>query len=146
MSPASQTGRSLFLSAVIAAPPERVFSAWLYAAYTERWWGCEDTIDCKAEIEPRVGGRYFHCMEVTGVGEVLMAGTITALDPPRLLSFVLPGGADGGPMPVSVTFEPQDGGTLLTLIQKNLPDELAESVHGGWSESLRKLSLMLATA
>src|SRR6185503_9690880 len=114
----------------------------------EQWWGCEATTQVRAQIEPRVGGRFDHRMTIERVGEVPTSGRITEFDPPARLAFVwdVPpgGGADAGkPMRIVVDFAEVAGGTEVRLVHSGIPAEHRDLVRAGWSASLERLDALL---
>lgn len=130
--------------AVLAAPPERVFTALTDGALTRRYW-----FDRRIESTWRVGEpvRFYDGASdrMTDVGEVL------AYEPPRRVSYTFKylegGGIDsaGGFTRVTFDLEPVDGGTRVRLVHDRL--SRAEDVEGwrqGWAPILDGLRTFVA--
>lgn len=67
-------------------------------------------------------------------------GTVIEIEPGRriVLSY-------GGEHTVTITVEPVDGGTLVRLVHKGLPEDQADSVDQGWTHFLGRLERAAAT-
>lgn len=134
-----------------AAPPERVFRAWLDADLVAQWMapGPVDTV--RAEIDPRPGGRYrvWHAERGTPLGG--FDAQILEIDPPRRLVFTW---GFVGPDPerdprfdsrLTITITDDPAGARLTLVHEQLDalaaglPEVADRVEAGWSDVLGKL-------
>ena len=134
------------------APREAVFEAWVETHKVEQWWGCDQTVAVKSEIECKVGGKYAHTMTIEGAGEHPGAGTFTAYDPPARIAWEMPSPVEpGAVMSVSVDFTEVEGGTRVHLIHAGIPDmeveggfPLREIIQGGWSAAFGKLHGFLA--
>ena len=64
-----------------------VFEAWVETAKTQQWWGCGETCKVHSEIDPRVGGRYYHLMTIGDHGDYPVNGLLTEYEPPNKLSY-----------------------------------------------------------
>lgn len=139
-----------------AAPPERVFRAWLDPELLSRWIAPGDMKVTRAEVDERVGGRFSIFQEdasAAGVGG--MEATILELVPNERLAFdwrfvgVNREGL-GLDTRLTVTLAPaSDGGTELTLMHERLdalreamPD-VADKVSAGWELVFEKLERAL---
>jgi uncharacterized protein YndB with AHSA1/START domain len=96
--------------------------------------------DTRYELDARVGGSYLIQSDEVGIG---IRGRFTELDPPRLIRFTWTWLNRGVPVveePVSVTFQPQRDGTLVTVTHElaDLPDH-AENIRIGWEDVLGRL-------
>jgi len=129
----------------IKASPAKVWAAITQADLMLQWWGPDagPTLDVVADIRP--GGRFCVVFRLMDGSEHNPTGVYQEVIPERKLAFTwdLPGAAE----PISlVTFvlEPAEGGTVLTLTHKRLPDEAARTSHEqGWSGLLDKLPIFL---
>jgi len=143
------------LERTIAAPPERVYRAWLDPALLARWMSPGPFELTRAEVDERPGGRYriWHTETATGTPSGGFEATITDLVPNQRLAFdwgfVGPEREDG---PVydsrlRITFAPAPAGaTRLTLVHQRLDalaaalPEVAASVGAGWGDVLGQLA------
>jgi uncharacterized protein YndB with AHSA1/START domain len=132
----------------VAASPTRVWEAYFTPEQFHRFFSPEGlSIPLESVvIEPRVGGR-FACTMVfddTGV-ENPNDGTLLELDPPhRFVGGEQIEGIDGE-FRSTWTFDDEDGGTLITVVQEGLPDGIADNpeVHEAFRSSYRKLGRLL---
>lgn len=136
----------------IAAPPERVYRAWLDPQLIARWFAPSIYTVRKAEVDERVGGRlsiWHEDDEGNDAGG--SESTILELVPGRRLvldwQFV---GPDRGTDPalttrLIVTFAPAPDGTQLDLVHDRLDGlldrypHIAEQVGPGWESALDAL-------
>ncbi len=141
----------LIVTGVYDSPREDVFEAWVETSKVEQWWGCAECTSVTSEIDPRVGGKYNHCMTIEGVGEVPTFATVVEYDPPSRLAYesYLPGD-ESVKMRVTVDFSEVDGGTQVRLVHEGIPDvrvdgdqELREIVRSGWLAASQKLGRVL---
>jgi uncharacterized protein YndB with AHSA1/START domain len=132
----------------IKAPPAK-----LYAAITEprlmmQWWGPDAGPTLKAEADVRPGGRFSIVFRLLDGSEHNPTGIYREVVPDRKLVFTWewPGMPERESL-VTFLLEAFDGGTELTLIHAQLPDEAARESHKtGWSGWLDKLSSFLGDA
>ena len=129
------------------ATPERVFHAWIDADALAQWMGPFNTKTEVHEQDLRVGGTFR--WTIYEDGRYPVHGTFLEIDPPHRLRFTWiwdHGDYEGVETEVTLTMEPQDGGTRLTLRHVNLLDAVAAEKHGhGWGNSLDvKLPAFLA--
>ncbi len=126
----------------IAAPPETVWTFLVDPDRLVRWMGVT------ASIEPRPGGAFR--LEVLP-GQVV-AGLVLEIDPPHRLVHSwgwLPGSRSpvpAGSTVVEYALDPtEDGGTLLRLTHRRLPDDAAAAAHAeGWDHYLPRLRAVAA--
>lgn len=141
------TELSLTVSRLIAAPPERVFAAWLDPKMLMRFMTSGIGVSvAHAETDPRVGGRYAITMKVED-REIPHGGTYLDITPHSRLGFTWesPHAAEGST--IAITFTPQDGGTFVTLTQLRFNSEASRDGHGrGWTSILNALQTALAPA
>ena len=134
------------------APRELVFEAWVETSKVQQWWGCEQCVAVRSEVEPKVGGAYNHHMTIEGAGEVPSFATLVEFDPPVRLAYESTLPTDSGvKMKVTVDFTEVEGGTHVRLEHSGIPDtqvdggfELRDIVRGGWSAAFHKLANFLA--
>jgi uncharacterized protein YndB with AHSA1/START domain len=126
----------------IAAPPERVFAAWLDPSSMARW--LSPVGHAEAEVDPTVGGR----LRVTMIGEgrrIEHAGVYREVEPHRRLAFTWQSPYTGSsPSLVTIELTARDGGTDLVLIHEFLPADAVESHSNGWGAMLNRLAAELA--
>ena len=139
----SYEGGTLIVTRHFNAPRQAVFNAWIETSKVELWWGCSYATKVESEIEPCVGGRYSHLMQLKDVGPYRHHGIITDYDPPALLAYDLHDPLQSIKMTVRVEFSEVDSGTQVRLTQKRLPDEYAPYVMAGWSAALEGLASLL---
>jgi uncharacterized protein YndB with AHSA1/START domain len=140
----ASSGSTVRIERHIAAPPERVFAAWLDSASMTRW--LSPVGHAEAEVEPTVGGR----LRVTMIGDgrrIEHTGVYREVDPHRRLVFTWRSPYTG-PSASLVTIElsARDGGTDLVLIHEFLPVDAVGSHAGGWGVMLDRLAAELATS
>jgi uncharacterized protein YndB with AHSA1/START domain len=135
-----------------AAPPHRVYRAWLDPDLLRLWLAPGDMEVTHAEVEERVGGRYRIWQAHRGVPMGGCEGTVLELVPDEriVLSWGWSGPEhDAGPVydsRLTITLRPTaDGGTALTLVHERLDaiaavkPEIARQVDRGWAITLDKL-------
>lgn len=89
----------------------------------------------KAQLDLRVGGRFELFWEAH---DYRMAGTITELDPPRLIAWTWPDKNHSASI-VRWELEPDGDGCRLTLTQSHLRAADLSGVVGGWHTHLEGL-------
>jgi len=138
---------SLELSRRFAAPPARVFDAWLGKAWGE-WLPPAGASCVVAELNATVGGRYLVRMKMADGRNVEISGTYREIDRPRKLVLTWNGSYMKQEMLITVAFLADGGGTVMTLRQEGFPDTaLRDAYKGGWGGpggSLDKLATFLA--
>ena len=128
------------LHRVLAAPPERVYRAFLDADAQAKWLP-PNGFTCKVHaFDPRVGGKYRMTFTnfTTGNGHSF-GGVFKELVPNERLSYSdafedpnLP-----GEMTTTVTLKAVSVGTELQVVQEGIPDAIPEEAcYLGWQESL----------
>jgi len=124
----------------IAAPPERVFDAWLDPAVAGRWLFATPTGRMvRVEIDARVGGRFVFTRrdgeDVEHVGEYL------EIDRPRRLAFTFAVPRfSAEETRVFIDIVPVEGGSELTLTQEGVLPEWGERTQEGWTKILGGLN------
>lgn len=139
---------SLTLKRRIDAIPEKVFAAWTDPEKIAHWFGPSQVKagSVRAEIDLRVGGRYRISFE-SGDGEYFQVdGVYRELTPNARIAFSWAWyTTPERESQVTVSLQPDGGGTLLTLHHEQFSDEAARDGHArGWTELLGKLEKYLA--
>lgn len=130
----------------VNASAEVAFS--LFTAHIGRWWPVEEFSVFGAEALVAFEGD--RIVERSGDQSSVWA-EVTAWDPPR--SFALswhPGRDAAGATDLRISFEPQDGGTLVRLVHSgwertDAPDEIAAGYGTGWLTVLAMYAACLAS-
>jgi uncharacterized protein YndB with AHSA1/START domain len=127
------------VAAIIRAPRELVFDAWLTPARLGAFLCAGDSHVAGLEIDPRVGGE-FRVVMSSERGSFEHRGRFLEIDRPRRLRFTWASEATHGlDTTVSITFEPIEGGTRVALVHEGLSDsETAARHQGGWASILTK--------
>ena len=124
-----------------AAPAERVFDAWLDVEKARRFFFATAAGQMvRAEIEPRVGGRFVF-VDRRGDVDAEHVGEYLELDRPRRLVFRLSaGGTDATRVSIDIT--PLESGCELTLTHEMHPDWAAyrDRTEAGWTKMLDGLA------
>jgi uncharacterized protein YndB with AHSA1/START domain len=134
---------SLTLKRRINAIPEKVYAAWTDPEKLAHWFGPAQVKagSVQAEIDLRVGGRYRISFE-SGNGEYSeVGGVYREVTPNARLAFSWAWyTTPERESQVTVSLQPDGGGTLLTLHHEQFFDEAARDGHArGWAELLDKL-------
>ena len=141
--------QTLKISRQFNAPRERVFAAWAEAGLMEQWWGCENTLSVKSNIDFRTGGFYRHVMQIRDAGEIAIYGTYKEIIEPEKIVFSMvfeandefPGFEE---TLVTVDFIDKGDFTELRLTQEGEPmKQMREDVGSGWNASFDKLEKSL---
>ena len=148
-------GRSMTVSRVIHASPERVYEAFLNPDELAQWLPPTGFSAEVHELEPEVGGTF----RMTFTGETdeyadydhSFHGTYLELSPGERIvntdEFETDEPSMAGEMTVTVTFEAIEGGTEVTVVQENIPEAIPpEDSHAGWTDSLGNLATLLEDA
>jgi uncharacterized protein YndB with AHSA1/START domain len=134
---------ALEIRRVLAATPERVFTAWTDASWLARWMS--PVGHARVEADPRPGGR----LRVVMVGdgrEIEHVGEFVEVEPPYRLSFTWRSAYTGDrPSRVTIELAATAGGTELTLRHQRLPAGAAASHRSGWGTMLDRLASVLGT-
>jgi len=140
---------TLKMSRQFNVPRERVFAAWAEAGLMEKWWGCENTLSVKSDIDFRTGGSYRHIMQIRNAGEIVIYGTYKEIIEPEKIVFTMVFEANGE-FPgfeetlVTVDFIEKGDCTELRLRQEGEPmEQIGEDVGSGWNASFDKLEKSL---
>jgi uncharacterized protein YndB with AHSA1/START domain len=145
------------LQRTIAAPPDRVYRAWLDPDLLARWMAPGALDVTRAEVDERVGGRFriWHAGREGDVGG-FEAELLELVPGERIVfrwGFVGPDRLAGSTYDSLLTItlrEAGDGATELTLVHERLDElaaalpDVADNVGRGWELALDKLE-QLAT-
>ena len=129
----------------IKAPPAKIWAAITEPELMLRWWGPDAGPTLGVEADVRPGGRFSIKFRLLNGDEHNPTGVYREVVPDRKLVFTW----EWPEMPereslVTFLLEPFDGGTELTLIHEQLPDEAARESHEqGWNGLLDKLLVFL---
>lgn len=130
----------------VAAPPERVFDAWLDPELARRFlFATEAGTMLRTEIEPRVGGRWV-VVERRGQGDALHTGRYLTIERPRRLVFTFSVGSDEPDADrIEIDFEPAGAGSQITLTHHMKAEwqAYADRTTAGWSMILEGLEAVL---
>ena len=130
---------TLTVTRIFDAPRQEVFDAWVEVGKVQKWWGCAQTTLVKSEIEPCVGGKYHHAMDIEGHGTFLKEGTFTEFEAPSRIAFSEPDGQS-----YTVDFLDLGAQTKVVLVHSGIREEFIEFVKPGWTAAFEKLGKLLA--
>ena len=123
----------------IAAPPERVFDAWLDPDNVGKWlFATPDGKSERVEIDARVGGR-FRIDERRGEEVAEHFGTYVEIDRPRRLAFDFGTSFEATPTRITVIIEPEGGGSRVTIRHEGVWADWEEKTRQGWGKILASL-------
>ena len=128
----------------IAAPPERVFDAWLDPEGLGGWLFATPGGAMEAvEVDPRVGGG-FRIAERRGADLAEHFGEYVAIERPRRLAFDFWTSFSDERTRVTVTIAPDGDGALLTLRHEGVWADYEERTRQGWTMILTNLDAAFA--
>jgi len=139
---------SLTLKRRLKAPPAEVYAAWTRPEKIVKWFGPDAGPVKQAELDVRVGGRYFVVFQTEDGEEHHVSGVYREVVPNEKLVFTWAWRT----MPeresqVTILIRPDGAGALLTLMHEKFFDEPARDRHReGWSGCLDKLERYLERA
>jgi uncharacterized protein YndB with AHSA1/START domain len=139
---------SLTLKRRLNAPPEKVYAAWTDPEKIARWFGPAQVKagSVKADIDLRAGGRYRISFESVDGEYSQVDGVYREVTPNARIAFSWAWhSTPERESQVTVSMQPDGGGTLLTLHHEQFFNEAARDGHArGWSELFDKLENYLA--
>jgi uncharacterized protein YndB with AHSA1/START domain len=149
-------GVELVIRREFEAPCEAVWKAWTDPTRLTLWWGPERFTSPECRIDLRVGGKYLFCMRSPEGEDYWSTGVYLDIVPMKrivctdsfadnegnLVSASYYGMRDYWPleMVVTVTFEGEDGKTVMTLRHDGIPRTMKGVCEAGWSGSFDKLA------
>src|SRR4051794_23072153 len=139
--------RELVVTRTFDAPPRIVFEAWTKPELFKRWWAPKSTgvplLSC--EMDVRAGGKYRLEFGHDAANSMAFFGRYIEGTPHSRLVWT---NEEGDDAPVTtVTFEEQDGKTLLVLHElypsKEALDDTIAGMEGGMPEQFEQLDALL---
>jgi uncharacterized protein YndB with AHSA1/START domain len=137
------SGLRLSLTALLRAPPDRVFRMLTEPAELVKWWGPRGTSLLSADVDLRVGGGYRFVMQPPEGPSFHLSGQFLSVEPAHGLTYTF---VYGEPTPddretvVSLALEDRGGETAVSLTQGPFATEERLALHrGGWSDSLARM-------
>ena len=130
-----------------AAPPERVFDAWLDPKLVAEWMfgpNVRDEEVVRVAIDPRVGGTFSFVVRRQGQ-EIDHVGTYLEIDRPRRLAFTWAvGQRSADDTHVIITIAPLGAGCELTLRHERVWADYEARTAQGWTSMLDAVARLLA--
>ncbi|WP_345786985.1 SRPBCC domain-containing protein [Gemmatimonas aurantiaca] len=129
--------REVVVTRTINGPARIVFEAFTQPELFRRWW-VPRSMGMKlqsCEIDARVGGQYRLAFDVGGSEPAVFFGTYVEVQPPSRLTWTNEEGDEGGSV-TTVTFEEQNGKTLVTLRETYPSKEALDAAGTGAAEAL----------
>ena len=121
---------------VIGAPPDTVFPYFTDPERMVRWMGTE------ADMDARPGGAF----RILVAGRYAAGGEFVEVDPPNRVVFTWGWEGEGNAVPpgsstVEVTLTPQDEGTRVVLVHRDLPEDSRAPHAHGWEHYVQRLAI-----
>jgi uncharacterized protein YndB with AHSA1/START domain len=132
----------------LSLSPAECFALWSEPESLATWWGPKDAAGVPFESEVGVWSATPHTswsikMTAPDGTEYLQGGEIIDVDPPHLLRFSfywIENGQRGPTTEISIRFDPDGDGTLMTFVQKGFADAETRNGHmQGWNECIDRL-------
>ena len=128
---------------LIAAPPERVYDAWLDPGHAGRWlFRTPEGILARCEIDARVGGR-FRIDEKRADEVAQHYGEYLALDRPRRLVFDFWTSFSDERTRITLDIALEGDGSRLTLTHEGVWEGWQDKTRQGWTTILDGLASAL---
>ena len=137
----TDTDLTLTVTRTIAAPPERVFDAWLDPAMLMRFMQPGPGMTTpSAATDPHIGGRFDLIMK-NGDDEMPHGGVYQEIDRPNRLVFSWESPFSVQGSTVTLEFRAAGAGTHVTLTHVRFPDKESRDNHeNGWTAILTRLA------
>ncbi len=142
----NEPAKTVRVTHVFNAPPERVFDAWLDPATARRWLFKTPTgQSVRTEIDPRVGGR-FTIVDRRDGEDVEHTGQYLQIERPRRLvfEFAVPKYSSKVTR-VSIDIVENGAGCEVTLLHDDIAQDQVARTENGWATTLRGLESALGT-
>jgi uncharacterized protein YndB with AHSA1/START domain len=135
-------GIVLVVRRTIRASAERVFEAWTRPEHLRAWWGPRPVTCSGAEVDLRVGGRYFIANALPDGKTVVIEGTFRTIEPPHKLVYTWGMGSDAPESSlVTVRFEARGDATEVVIVHESIPSgEVRRTHEEGWNGCLDGLA------
>ena len=162
---ARRGGSEFVIRRAFDAPRDLVYRVWTERDHLAQWWGPKDVEIFACTNDLRVGGTMHYGMRMAGRGEVWGRWVYREIAPPERLVFLSSfsdpdGGLTRAPFEgewpaqllSTITFDEQDGGTLVTVrwspydasdAERAKFDAERDSMHGGWTGTFENLAAYL---
>jgi uncharacterized protein YndB with AHSA1/START domain len=142
--------RELVVTRTVNGPAHIVFKAWTTPELFKQWWAPKSfgVIMLPCEMDVRVGGGYRLVFNHPTSGKPMaFFGRYIEVVPPSRLVWTNDEGDDDGAV-TTVTFEEQDGATLVTMrdlypSKEALDEAIASGSTSGFSEQFDQLDALL---
>jgi Uncharacterized conserved protein len=132
-----KSDREVVVTRTVNGPARIVFEAFTRAELFKRWWVPKSMgmtlLSC--EMDARVGGKYRLEFDVGGPEPAAFFGTYVEVQPYSRLAWTNDEGGEGGPV-TTVTFEEQDGKTLVVLRETHPSKESLDAAGTGAAEAM----------
>ncbi len=147
--------REVVITRIFDAPRDLVFQAWVDPKQMTQWWGPKGFTNPVCEMDARPGGALRIVMRAPGGVEYPMTGTFSEIvKPERLVFTAVARDKAGNPLLealTTVTFAVYGGKTKLTVQARAvgiapIASQILEGMEAGWTQSLEKLSDLVANA
>jgi uncharacterized protein YndB with AHSA1/START domain len=140
----------LVISRRLEAPRDRVWQALTDCEYLRGWWGPSGYRVTSCHVDLRIGGRFLVCVRSPDHRDIWSVAVYQEILPGRRLVATESYADEWGRVvsPARYGFGPdfpeRDEGTELTVRHRGIPlGEDYGSARIGWSQSLRKLAVLL---
>jgi uncharacterized protein YndB with AHSA1/START domain len=133
---------SLMVRRRIKTPPAKVYDAWTRPEQLAKWWGPAGSVFGSADLDVRVGGRFFIRFATPDGEQHGVGGGYRDVAPGERLVFDWAWQSTPERLSlVTLRFMPDGDGTLFTLVHEQFFDERARDGHArGWAVSLDRLA------
>jgi uncharacterized protein YndB with AHSA1/START domain len=150
--PFAEDDRTLVVTRLLDAPRGLVFKMFSDPYHLMQWWGPKGFTNPVCEVEFKVGGRWRHVMRGPDGRDLPVESEYLEIAPPERIvyrNFIADRAAFGDNPPPSfvrtITFEAQDGKTLLTMVARfdsagDLSKATARGFRQGTEESFDRLA------